>query len=155
MLGVDPAAPESLRHTLLDQVAARLPQLQVAFDTAELQAELGAVDDTGRFFVVKLVQMKVNGHDAIDGIVEDATSPRRRRNPRLNAELAQRIIARTCLRLLPPLSGFTPSGRALSKGSSIRSPTIATCDFVAPYRPGSLHGSVRPLSSRQRLGRHG
>lgn len=81
MLGADPAAPESLRHPLLDQVAARLPQLQVAFDTAELQAELGAVDDTGRFFVLKLVQVKVNGHDAIDGIAEDATSPRRRRNP--------------------------------------------------------------------------
>jgi len=97
MLGADPGAPESLRHPLLDQVAARLPQLQAAFDTAELQAELGAVDEAGRFFVVKLVRVKVNGHDAIDGIVEDATSLRRAGAEihRLNAELEQRIIART------------------------------------------------------------
>lgn len=97
MLGGDPSAPESLRHPLLDQVTHRLPQLQAVSDSAELQAELGASDEAGRFYVVKLVRVKVNGHDAIDGIVEDATSLRRAGAEihRLNAELEQRIIERT------------------------------------------------------------
>ena len=101
MLGGDPSAPESLRHPLLDQVRGRLPQLQAVSEitelSAELQAELGATDDAGRFYVVKLVRVKVNGHDAIDGIVEDATSLRRAGAEihRLNAELEQRIVERT------------------------------------------------------------
>lgn len=97
MLGGDPSAPDSLRHPLLDQVTSRLPQLQAVSDSAELRAELGASDEAGRFYVVKLVRVKVNGHDAIDGIVEDATSLRRAGAEihRLNAELEQRIIERT------------------------------------------------------------
>jgi signal transduction histidine kinase len=97
MLGGDPSAPDSLRHPLLDQVAGRLPQLQAVSDAAELQAELGASDEAGRFYVVKLVRVRVNGHDAIDGIVEDATSLRRAGAEihRLNAELEQRIVERT------------------------------------------------------------
>jgi signal transduction histidine kinase len=97
MLGGDPSAPASLRHPLLDQVTSRLPQLRAVSDTSELQAELGATDDSGRFYVVKLVRVKVNGHDAVDGIVEDATSLRRAGAEihRLNAELEQRIIERT------------------------------------------------------------
>ena len=97
MLGGDPSAPDSLRHPLLDQVADRLPQLQAVSDAAELQAELGASDEAGRFYVVKLVRVKVNGHDAVDGIVEDATSLRRAGAEihRLNAELEQRIVERT------------------------------------------------------------
>lgn len=97
MLGGDPSAPDSLRHPLLDQVMSRLPQLLAASDSAELQAELGASDEAGRFYVVKLVRVKVNGHDAVDGIVEDATSLRRAGAEihRLNAELEQRIIERT------------------------------------------------------------
>lgn len=97
MLGGDPSAPDSLRHPLLDQVMNRLPQLQAVSDTAELQADIGASDEAGRFFVVKLVRVKVNGHDAVDGIVEDATSLRRAGAEihRLNAELEQRIIERT------------------------------------------------------------
>ena len=97
MLGGDPSAPDSLRHPLLDQVTSRLPQLKAASETAELQAELGATDEAGRFYVVKLVRVKVNGHDVIDGIVEDATSLRRAGAEihRLNAELEQRIIERT------------------------------------------------------------
>ncbi|CAN7180306.1 sensor histidine kinase [Massilia sp. LjRoot122] len=101
MLGGDPSAPDSLRHPLLDQVRSRLPQLRTAFDTAELQADLqaevGASDEHGRFYVVKLVRVRVNGHEAIDGIVEDATSLRRAGAEihRLNAELEQRIVERT------------------------------------------------------------
>ena len=97
MLGGDPSTPDSLRHPLLDQITSRLPQLQAAAETAELQAELGATDEAGRFYVVKLVRVKVNGHDVIDGIVEDATSLRRAGAEihRLNAELEQRIIERT------------------------------------------------------------
>ena len=96
MLGGDPSVPDSLRHPLLDQARSRLPQLQAVSDTAELQAELG-VSEAGRFYVVKLVRVKVNGHDAIDGIVEDATSLRRAGAEihRLNAELEQRIVERT------------------------------------------------------------
>jgi signal transduction histidine kinase len=97
MLGADPAAPTSVRHPLLDQVKARLPELAATFDKAELQTELDTPDGNGRFFVVKLVRVKVNGHDAIDGIVEDATTLRRAgvEIHRLNAELEQRIIERT------------------------------------------------------------
>jgi signal transduction histidine kinase len=97
MLGADPAAPTSVRHPLLDQVKARLPELGATLDTAELQAELGTADGGSRFYVVKLVRVKVNGHDAIDGIVEDATTLRRAgvEIHRLNAELEQRIIERT------------------------------------------------------------
>ncbi|WP_338766482.1 ATP-binding protein [Massilia sp. METH4] len=97
MLGGDPGAPDSLRHPLLDQVARCLAQLQAPSETAELQAEVNASDEAGRFYVVKLVRVKVNGHDAIDGIVEDATSLRRAGAEihRLNAELEQRIVERT------------------------------------------------------------
>ncbi|MBB3224900.1 sensor histidine kinase [Pseudoduganella umbonata] len=97
MLGGDPTAPDTLRHPLLDQVLTRLPALEATLDTTELQAELGAIDDAGRFFVVKLVRVKVNGHDVVDGIVEDATSLRRASAEilRLNAELEQRIVERT------------------------------------------------------------
>jgi signal transduction histidine kinase len=104
MLGGDPTAPDSLRHPLLERVVARLPELRAALDTAELQAELrdeaqaeSQSDNETRFYVVKLVRVKVNGHDAIDGIVEDATSLRRASAEilRLNADLEQRIIERT------------------------------------------------------------
>jgi signal transduction histidine kinase len=97
MLGGDPTAPESLRHPLLDRVLACLPELRAALDTSELQVELGALDEKGHFYIVKLVRVKVNGHDAVDGIVEDASSLRRASAEihRLNADLEQRIAERT------------------------------------------------------------
>lgn len=97
MLGGDPTAPSVLRHPLLDQVVRKLPDLKQASDAAELQADIAATDDSGRYFIVKLVRVTVNGRDAVDGIVEDATSLRRAGAEihRLNAELEQRIVERT------------------------------------------------------------
>lgn len=101
MLGGDPSAPQGWGHPLREHVLARLPQLHAALDSAELQAELpdtsGETPSGSRFYVVKLVRVKVNGHDAIDGIVEDATTLRRASAEilRLNTELERRIVERT------------------------------------------------------------
>lgn len=97
MLGAEQGDLAALRHPLLDRVIESLPVLQAAFDTTELQAKIGEFDGRGKFYVVKLVRVKVNGHDAIDGIVEDATSLHQAGAEihRLNAELEQRIVERT------------------------------------------------------------
>jgi signal transduction histidine kinase len=97
MLGGDQGEPSSIRHPLLDRVVESLPALKVPFDTTELQAKIGEDDAGGKFYVVKLVRVKVNGHDAVDGIVEDATSLHQAGAEihRLNAELERRIVERT------------------------------------------------------------
>jgi signal transduction histidine kinase len=84
-------------HPLLAEVVKRLPELQATLDAAELQAVSGDIAAGGRAHIVKLVRVRVNGHDAVDGIVEDVTSLRRADMEilRLNADLEQRIAERT------------------------------------------------------------
>jgi signal transduction histidine kinase len=97
MLGValdDAAALQA--HPLVAEVKRHLPRLQARLDTAELQV-LGDLAQGGSAHTVKLVRVRVNGHDAVDGIVEDVSSLLRAdlEIRRLNAELEQRIAERT------------------------------------------------------------
>jgi len=97
MLGLAPGEYSKAQgHPLLADVIARLPQLQATLDAAELQV-VGDIGAGGRAHTVKLVRVRVNGHDAVDGIVEDVTSLRRAdfEIQRLNVDLEQRIAERT------------------------------------------------------------
>jgi signal transduction histidine kinase len=97
MLGVpleDAAALQG--HPLIEEVKRHLPRLQATLDTAELQV-LGDLAQGGKAHTVKLARVRVNGHDAVDGIVEDVTSLMRAdlEIRHLNAGLEQRIAERT------------------------------------------------------------
>lgn len=83
-------------HPLIAHIRQQLGRLESTLATAELQV-LGDLAQGGHARTVKLVRVRVNGHDAVDGIVEDFT-PLHRANLeilRLNAELEQRIAERT------------------------------------------------------------
>jgi signal transduction histidine kinase len=97
MLGHEPRDASPLEHRLLAKVRERLPVLAKTYDAAEFQAQIEDAHGGRSFYSVKLVRVRVNGHDAVDGIVEDATSLRRADAEihRLNAELEQRIFERT------------------------------------------------------------
>jgi signal transduction histidine kinase len=97
MLGLAPGEySKAPGHPLIEEVTHCLPQLQATLDAAELQV-CGDIGAGGRAHTVKLVRVRVNGHDAVDGIVEDVTSLRRAdlEIHRLNADLEQRIAERT------------------------------------------------------------
>jgi signal transduction histidine kinase len=98
MLGLAPGEySKAPAHPLIVEVRRRLPELKATLDTAELQILSGDVGAGGRAHTIKLVRVRVNGHDAIDGIVNDVTSLRRAdlEIHRLNADLEQRIAERT------------------------------------------------------------
>jgi signal transduction histidine kinase len=89
MLGLAPGEySKAPSHPLIVEVRQRLPDLRATLDAAELQTLSGDLSAGGRAHTVKLVRVRVNGHDAVDGIVEDFTSLRR-------ADLEQRIAERT------------------------------------------------------------
>lgn len=97
MLGMTPDHSASLgSHPLIAQIKQQLGRLDTTLATAELQV-LGDLSQGGHAQTVKLVRVRVNGHDAVDGIVEDFTSLHRANLEilRLNAELEQRIAERT------------------------------------------------------------
>jgi signal transduction histidine kinase len=98
MLGL--ASGEFIRaaeHPLIREVARSIPCLTATLDATELQLQRGDLEAGGRAHKVKLVRVRVNGHDAVDGIVDDVTSLRRAdlEIQRLNADLEQRIAERT------------------------------------------------------------
>jgi signal transduction histidine kinase len=98
MLGLAPGEySKAPSHPLILEVKQRLPDLRATLDTAELQTLSGDLGAGGRAHTVKLVRVRVNGHDAVDGIVEDFTSLRRAdlEIHRLNVDLEQRIAERT------------------------------------------------------------
>ena len=98
MLGLAPGEySKAPGHPLIAEVKQRLPELGATLDTAELQVLSGDLVAGGRAHTVKLVRVRVNGHDAVDGIVNDVTSLRRAdlEIHRLNADLEQRIAERT------------------------------------------------------------
>jgi len=98
MLGLAPGEySKAPGHPLIAEVKQRLPELGATLDTAELQVLSGELVAGGRAHTVKLVRVRVNGHDAVDGIVNDVTSLRRAdlEIHRLNADLEQRIAERT------------------------------------------------------------
>lgn len=88
---------KAAEHPLIAEVGRRIPELKKTMDAADLQFSDGGSDANGRVHQVKLVRVRVNGHDAVDGIVEDVTSLRRAdiEIHRLNADLEQRIAERT------------------------------------------------------------
>jgi signal transduction histidine kinase len=85
------------QHPLIGDVRQRIPTLRATLDATDLQLDVGDPGMGGRAFKVKLVRVRVNGHDAVDGIVDDVTSLRRAELEilRLNADLEQRIATRT------------------------------------------------------------
>jgi len=98
MLGLAPGEfSQAVQHSLLAAVRDHLPGLTATLDAADLQFVDGDLGTGGRAFKVKLVRVRVNGHDAVDGIAEDVTSLRRADDEihRLNADLEQRIATRT------------------------------------------------------------
>ncbi|HEY8608003.1 MAG TPA: ATP-binding protein [Noviherbaspirillum sp.] len=97
MLAEDSGTTDINSHPLMARIREKLTALQKTLDAAEVQAQFDDKRTGSRFYVVKLVRVKVNGHDAVDGIVEDATSLRRAGAEihRLNAELEHRILERT------------------------------------------------------------
>ncbi len=88
---------KAAHHPLIEDVRQHIPTLRATLDAADLQLDAGDPDSGGRAFKVKLVRVRVNGHDAVDGIVDDVTSLRRAELEilRLNADLEQRIATRT------------------------------------------------------------
>ena len=88
---------KAAEHPLMVEVGNRISELKATLDAAELQLLNGELHAGGRALKVKLVRVRVNGHDAIDGIAEDVTSLRRAdlEIHRLNADLEQRIVERT------------------------------------------------------------
>jgi signal transduction histidine kinase len=97
MLSQEPGSGAPASHPLLDEVRKHLDGLKVTLDSAEIQFLDGDLARGGRAYTFRLVRVRVNGHDAVDGIVEDVTSLRRAdlEIHRLNAELEQRIVERT------------------------------------------------------------
>lgn len=88
---------KAAEHPLIVEVGRRIPKLDASLDADELQLLNGDLHVGGRALKVKLVRVRVNGHDAIDGIAEDVTSLRRAdlEIHRLNADLEKRIGERT------------------------------------------------------------
>jgi len=98
MLGLGSGEYSKAAHRpLIDEVRRHIADLKATLDAADLQFDDGDLGTGGRAFKVKLVRVRVNGHDAVDGIAEDVTSLRRADLEilRLNADLEQRIATRT------------------------------------------------------------
>jgi signal transduction histidine kinase len=85
------------KHPLMAEVRKKLPALQDTFEATEVHAEFSDLASGSRFFLVKLVRVRIDGQETIDGIVEDLTKLQRAGAEihRLNAELEQRILERT------------------------------------------------------------
>jgi len=64
-------------HALLDMLRELLPQLKSSNDAVEREVELIARDGQSLCVYVSLLRVRVNGHDAIDVLVENVTKMRR------------------------------------------------------------------------------
>jgi signal transduction histidine kinase len=64
-------------HALLDMLRELLPQLKSRNDALEREVELIARDGQALCVYASLLRVRVNGHDAIDVLVEDVTKMRR------------------------------------------------------------------------------
>lgn len=102
MLGLDAtAALDTAHHALLDAARELAAGLEARGDTAEREVVVPNADDAGHrdaaYYALRVVRVPVNGHDAIDGIVDDTSSLRRSDQAlhTLNRELEQRVEART------------------------------------------------------------
>jgi signal transduction histidine kinase len=64
-------------HALLDTLRELLPQLKSRNDAMEREVELVARDGQSLCVYVSLLRVRINGHDAVDVLVEDVTKMRR------------------------------------------------------------------------------
>jgi signal transduction histidine kinase len=64
-------------HALLDTLRELLPQLKSRNDAVEREVELVALDGQSLCVYVSLLRVRINGHDAVDVLVEDVTKMRR------------------------------------------------------------------------------
>ncbi|MDB6103902.1 MAG: cph1 [Gammaproteobacteria bacterium] len=64
-------------HALLDTLRELLPQLKSRNDAVEREVELVARDGQSLCVYVSLLRVRINGHDAVDVLVEDVTKMRR------------------------------------------------------------------------------
>jgi signal transduction histidine kinase len=78
---------ENSRNALLGAIRQELPPLLRLNDSAEREIELEAIDGDSVCVYLSLLRVRVNGHDAIDVLVEDVT--KMRRSTRRNEELEQ------------------------------------------------------------------
>lgn len=87
LLGRFEGQTEASRNTLLGAIRQQLPQLKNPNDAAEREIELEARDGESVCVYLSLLRVRVNGHDAIDVLVEDVT--KMRRSTERNEELEQ------------------------------------------------------------------
>jgi signal transduction histidine kinase len=78
---------DASRNALLVQIRRELPQLKNRNDAVEREVELEARDGESVCVYISLLRVRVNGHDAIDVLVEDVT--KMRRSTERNEELEQ------------------------------------------------------------------
>jgi PAS domain S-box-containing protein len=78
---------ENSRNALLETIRQELPRLSRRNDAAEREVELAASDGESVCVYLSLLRVRVNGHDAIDVLVEDVT--KMRRSTERNEELEQ------------------------------------------------------------------
>ncbi|MFC0677336.1 ATP-binding protein [Lysobacter korlensis] len=99
MLAMDEtAALVDAQHPLLDAARELAQGLQQRGDTAEREVIVQERDDgDSMYYALKVVRVPVNGHDAIDGLVDDTTSFRRADLAlhALNRDLERRVADRT------------------------------------------------------------
>ncbi|HEY4555964.1 MAG TPA: ATP-binding protein [Lysobacter sp.] len=94
----DTAALEDARHPLLDATRELASTLHGRGDAAEREVIVDQGDAAGAsYFALKAVRVPVNGHDAIDGLVDDTTLLRRADLAlhALNRDLERRVEERT------------------------------------------------------------
>jgi PAS domain S-box-containing protein len=87
LLGRFEEKSENSGNALLATIRQELPQLTRRNDAAEREVELKAVDGESVCVYLSLLRVRVNGHDAIDVLVEDVT--KMRRSAERNEELEQ------------------------------------------------------------------
>lgn len=99
MLGLDAtAALDAATHPLLDAARELAAGLRTRGDIAEREVVVSGRDgQDDAYYALRVVRVPVNGHDAIDGIVDDTSSLRRADLAlhALNRELEARVEART------------------------------------------------------------
>lgn len=79
-------------NALLEAACEVLPGLKVSNDAAEREVELTAGDGQSVCIYLSLLRIRVNGHDAIDVLVEDVTKMRRSTERNEELEKANRAL---------------------------------------------------------------